>query len=448
MLLNVVVLLVLLEIGARALRLWSADPGESPRGGEPVALDAVEACDWFGAYWSEHHRSGQKRYQPYTLWRSRAFAGETINIDRRGVRRTPGAECEPGAVKVFTFGGSSMWGHGVPDWETIPAHLQAGWQSDTDRRICVENFGERGWVATQGLIELIRQLQQGNVPDVVIFYDGANDVGAAYQSGRSDSHLELDVITDRFERSPRLLIANSALLGLIGRAAGWGPFQPRRLGDGDPGSLGRGTVNAYLSTCDIVESLARTWGFECRFFWQPIITVGGKPLTGAERLIEERLTSMYPDLKRWYGAAHTEIRHAADCRTRLHDLTSVFDSIRLQTYIDLVHLTPEGNRLVAQRILEVCGEVDLRGQGVGVGGGVVGGVVGGKGVVLPRGRGDRSGPVDGARHRVGRSAAGQRACGLSPQARCRSDESASRVLGSSASGPLLPTRARVSRTIE
>jgi hypothetical protein len=40
-----------------------------------------------------------------------------------------------------------------------------------------------GWVSTQSVIMLLRQLQHGNIPDVVVFYDGVNDTYAAYQQG-------------------------------------------------------------------------------------------------------------------------------------------------------------------------------------------------------------------------------------------------------------------------
>jgi len=354
--LNVVLLLLVLEVAARGYRfVRQSRPGASQTD-EPVSIEILETYDWSGTYWAEHSRSGRKRYEPFTIWRSRPFSGETITVDERGVRRTPGAVCSPGAIKVFTFGGSSMWGHGVPDWETIPAHVQTGWGEASDRPICVENWGERGWVATQGLIELIRQLQIGNVPDEVVFYDGANDVGAAYQSGRSGGHLELDIIADRFERSPLLLADRSALLGMIRRIGSAAPNHRRRLGAGDPGVLGAATVRAYLSTYTIVEAMADAWGFGFHFFWQPVLTEGAKPLCEAERQIEQRLFDTYPDLPLWYASAHDELRASLAGHEHLHDLTDVFDGVRTQTYIDPVHLTPEGNRLVAERILEICNE--------------------------------------------------------------------------------------------
>jgi hypothetical protein len=37
------------------------------------------------------------------------------------------------------------------------------------------NFGESGFVSTQSVIQLMQELQSGNIPHLVIYYDGVND---------------------------------------------------------------------------------------------------------------------------------------------------------------------------------------------------------------------------------------------------------------------------------
>jgi lysophospholipase L1-like esterase len=101
-----------------------------------------------------------------------------------------------------------VWGTGSPDWATTPAFLQSGLQALKGRPVRVVNFGESGWVSSQGLIELIWQLKSGNYPDLVLFYDGSNDVYAAYQSGRAGVHQNLDEITARMhgQNSPHPVV--------------------------------------------------------------------------------------------------------------------------------------------------------------------------------------------------------------------------------------------------
>ncbi len=143
---------------------------------------------WGDDYWREFAQSEAVQYWPYVLWRRIPYSGTMIHVDDRGLRLTPGADCQEGAFTVFAFGGSTMWGTGARDGETIPAYLQAGLQAIQDGPVCVVNFGESGYVSTQSLITLITELQAGHVPDWVIFYDGINDTVAAYQTGKAGTH--------------------------------------------------------------------------------------------------------------------------------------------------------------------------------------------------------------------------------------------------------------------
>ena len=78
-----------------------------------------------------------------------------------------------------------MWGTSQRDDKTIPAEASRRLQAlaGPSRRIEVTNFGENGYVLTQEVIELMLQLRKGNVPDIVVFFDGINDAGATVQWG-------------------------------------------------------------------------------------------------------------------------------------------------------------------------------------------------------------------------------------------------------------------------
>src|SRR6266849_4077207 len=130
LILNTLLLLSCLEVTAIGVfKIWSvvSKPAEtegSPR--EKVSYYASQ--DWAAQFWREFNLSRSTRYHPYVLYRRAPFKGETININDAGIRLTPGADCSAGAgsYRVFTFGGSTMWGTGSPDWGTIAAYLQAG----------------------------------------------------------------------------------------------------------------------------------------------------------------------------------------------------------------------------------------------------------------------------------------------------------------------------------
>ena len=65
-----------------------------------------------------------------------------------------------------------MWGEGARDDYTIPSWLQR-FIYQTTYRARITNFGQEAYVSTQEVLVLFEQFQKGNIPDIVIFYDGS-----------------------------------------------------------------------------------------------------------------------------------------------------------------------------------------------------------------------------------------------------------------------------------
>ena len=67
-------------------------------------------------------RSQDVVYAPFVEWKRRPFAGKWVNVSASGERifRRP-TELRASAPVIRFFGGSTMWGTGVVDSETIPA---------------------------------------------------------------------------------------------------------------------------------------------------------------------------------------------------------------------------------------------------------------------------------------------------------------------------------------
>lgn len=361
-LLNTLVLLGILELGA--IVVFRSGVLADYRGiikGYPD-LPYYAAQDWTSVYWHEATLSEQYQYKPYVIWRHIAFEGETINIDQEGLRLVPGADCSQDAYTVFTFGGSTMLGWGAPDWGTIPAYLQADLEELVDKPVCVLNLAEDGFVSTQSLITLIAQLQSGNVPDMVIFYDGINEILAAYESGEPGVHVTLAKIAAKFERPEHPLLGwlkRSRLYALAERLT-------RRLGQErleaplsspDPqvtqselSRLADSVTQVYLNNNKLVAGLAQEYSFKHFFFLQPHFSVSQKPLTEEEQTLKSRI---YPTLDSLARTVYANIESAAPDDEHLYSIAHVLDEQDIQIWIDeWGHITPEGNRLVAEEILE------------------------------------------------------------------------------------------------
>jgi hypothetical protein len=367
--LNSLILFVCLDLAATVVdKIWKEPKpvGDEERPRAHVSYYASQA--WAKQYWEEFSRSRKSLYRPYVIWRRAPFQGNFININEDSIRSTPGAVCSVKSYKVFTFGGSTMWGTGAPDWGTIPAYLHANFNDLLHEPVCTMNFGESGFVSTQSVIQLVQELQSGNIPHLVIFYDGVNDIYAAYQSGRP-THQNFNQIADKLQNSesqtPSFLawIESLSSFHLFKRLAAELRQKPRNSMDLltyktmgiDTGTLSDSIVEKYISNYEIVHALAREYGFNALFFWQPFITVGDKSLTAEEQEMKHRLDSTLIEL---HESVYRRVQQATKKYEDLYYMAEVFDEYKPLVWIDSAHVIPEGNRLIAQKMLQAITDRD------------------------------------------------------------------------------------------
>ena len=330
-------------------------------------LPYYAAQDWTKAYWGEEKSARGYRYKSYVVWGHLPFTGRMLNINREGFRKTPGAdESSASAYRVFAFGGSTMLGWGSPDWGTIPAYLQSGLGATMKRPVCVINLSQDGFTSTQSLVALLLQLQSGNIPDAVIFYDGVNDVIAARESGRPSVHVTLAKIAAKFEEREHPLLTfykksrQYALVhNLVNKLKG-GSLDPNHESVDDEGKtistrdVAHSVASVYLANYEIVGALAKKYNFKSFFFLQPHLAVCKKPLTQEERNMRSAID---PALAALAKATYGEIASAVPESAHIWSIADIFDTEERQIWFDDVgHVTPEGNRLVAQKMLALITE--------------------------------------------------------------------------------------------
>ena len=100
-------------------------------------------------------------YRSYIGWRMEKANFEYINISGPyNARKSTGEALDN---SIWFFGGSTMWGTGASDSQTIPSHFN----SLTNNK--VYNFGESSWNSRQSLNQLINAIGDNNNPSAVIF---------------------------------------------------------------------------------------------------------------------------------------------------------------------------------------------------------------------------------------------------------------------------------------
>ena len=332
---------------------------------------------WAEEYWHEFRITRKQRYYPYVGWRRAPFKGKTIEIDQNGVRVTPGGDCRATSFKVFTFGESTMWGTGSPNWGTIPANLQKGFEKLRQEPICLMNFAEAAYNSTQDVIMLLMQLQSGNMPALVLFYSIGGDIGAAYQSGRAGVPADFDQIAARFEgrREPstsgdrlrsavnwlRSTYSYSLIDQLMDKLTIANPQQkeltpsklvPYENMEIDVAKLSDLIVQDYLGNYKIVSALAQKYGFQYFFFMPPTILLGNNPLTPEEQEMKHEV-EIEATLSKLITTVYQTLERKSSKYQNLYSMDHIFDQYDSLIWIDAGHVTPIGNQLIAERMLDV-----------------------------------------------------------------------------------------------
>jgi lysophospholipase L1-like esterase len=367
---GVIILVVLFtEFGVDWLRrrIRRLRRGRTTRPARSAGAEAYGGADWTTPYFDEFSRLVRVDWKEHVGWWQRPHRGEYVTIDERGLRATPGErEAGPGAMRILCFGGSTMMGMGARDAHTIPAVL-ARRLADLGHAAAVTNMGQLGYNNTQETIALQQLLKRGERPDIVLFYDGINEMVCAEQTGAPDRVMheaarraEFNIFyTDRradlvkaglIAAMPRTVRRLRELTGLPLR----GPLPAGRfdLTGADIPALARDVVEAYAANLRLIRLLAGAYKFQALFFWQPVITTK-RDKTEDERFFESEFTGALDARRRLFAAVidarrrHPELAQAADCI----DLSRLFDDRPDPVYIDLYHLSEAGNAAVAEAML-------------------------------------------------------------------------------------------------
>lgn len=306
-------------------------------------------------------------WQPFVYWRSRPHDGIAIRVDSRGVRRTTDrASGLPGKRwKIFCFGGSTMWGSGVGDQVTIPSLLEQGL---ADRRIAAEvtNFGQGGYVLSQELITFALELRDGHVPDLVLFYDGYNDIGSGLVNDEPGS------AADEFERVEQYDLLHRPTLGSwlthylsripLTRLMAPSPEQSlaarilARTQKIPTEQLAKGVLDRYIMTLRVIQALADGAGIDTAFFLQPLPALRQRPSEQEIPFAQSGAAGFYRAI--YQGIAETKRTLGSKDRAmeRLTVLSDAFDKKEWDgktAFFDDCHTAGPGNREIALRMLDV-----------------------------------------------------------------------------------------------
>lgn len=248
-------------------------------------------------FFLEFDRMGEREtyiYQPWLGFSERVYHSPRLNVDEGifvPIRRTVnplGSDGKPELV-IWMFGGSTMFGWGVPDDQTIASHLAAFLaQRLPDRKIVVVNYGHSYYFSSQEIQLFQILLRRGQRCDAAVFFHGTNDIllnGEEDRPAFADStalafaHEQHD-FRARFLRIspgfPPVRMMRSALEMLV-------PPQTQQTPMFD-------VVNRYRFNLEIASAAGRAAQVPTYFFWQPMPPLNNKQRMENRARIQSSIT--------------------------------------------------------------------------------------------------------------------------------------------------------------
>lgn len=365
----------------------------------------------------KRHGAGSRESQAlrdrFTAWRlNPRFGRIDIQHNPQGFRRSTSVSIKKtsGSARIFFMGGSAAYGAqgGFPhiddrysrihNRELIDAFLEQQLNlAFPSKRWEVINSATSGYRIHQQLALIQSRILRYH-PDYVILMDGYNDFIELYHLAEAGIRTDFDVYQntpggEEFDAlaNPRSLrslatfanawlrsssvlyrLAQDRVPGAVRnpwshKAARIDSFtEPVQLLDLDAaersGAIAAlGYVTYYVHTARQIHRILELEGIKVLFLLQPMLILSHKPLTDSETKMRDYERTLggrlyFYLLPQIYSEIARGMTEASQTDGFLFlNLVDVFDQTAEQTFSDFAHLTPDGNRIVAQRLFEFLG---------------------------------------------------------------------------------------------
>ena len=291
------------------------------------------------------------QYDAVAQFREYPRKGKLVNVSDFGFRKNGTVQVWPpdkNSKIIYVFGGSTTFGYGVADNETIPAILESQLEPNTT----VYNFGRGFFDTNHELLLFVKLLFENNPPHLVIFIDGTNEFrhGGEPRLWHTSRLRDLDKNLD--DTSAMLVRLLSKLP--ITKFLNWFHVQlfgyvsaGENIVSSEQHQTAERAFSRYLDNKKFIKMIAKAARIDTLFIWQPIPTVDYItsliPFNTFDELKEGSRIAMYALVRD--GIKRGEIKDVVWC-------ASVGRNVNTLLYVDSVHYSPKMNELVATCISE------------------------------------------------------------------------------------------------
>ena len=317
-------------------------------------LPNYKNIEWAPTHFKEIHEL-QSEYRSYIGWRRLPYYGQTINIDEKGVRMTPQSKLATDNSPLVVFlGGSSMWGTGADDANTIPALFA----EIAKGRYRAMNLGEAGYNTFQEYLFLKLQIIDGLIPDIVVSYDGINDATILSPGLRPFSHQKeyqfIEATKGLDSKKDEALSFSHFFLNPLKHFISYYKTRNPKLEPVyliPPERLEQ-TAKAFLEGWLATKDLAEKNGAVFIGILQPNPAIGKPYLEHLPHLEHVKMKKFILSEYKLFYQKVLKLLHTPQYKELSNNviiLTNVFD-LKEYIYIDECHVSPNGNKIIAEKI--------------------------------------------------------------------------------------------------
>jgi len=306
----------------------------------------------------------QSQNSALSLYMSNSDSKGAIQLNELGYRGPVPAKDKGNEYRILVLGGSTVF-NGSPESYSIPAQLERLFHESGRQCVRVYNWGLISAVSGQELATLVFRALDYD-PDLVVVYDGANDVLSPYyfdpRPGYPYNFMLTEagqLLAERRATFPDLLAAGLQRSRILNFA--FGDALSGRLVDnkhlreqceyGTPAWEER-IADTYADHVERMAVIGRAHGVDVAVFLQPLLfhrsnRVGREKDLPAWTLLSQYIHRVYPKMR---AAAAARVEAIADDRARFVDLSLVVSESNEELFWDQCHVNNRGNEIIGRRI--------------------------------------------------------------------------------------------------
>jgi hypothetical protein len=337
-----IAILVVLEFGTRGYDFFNpycSLKSDTLVYSEMSYWDKAKICDsWLSLVWH-----WEEKTNVYTLEPNQHK--ETVNINNYGFRGSEISKIKDDETyRIFVVGGSTTISLRAPsDEQTHPGFLQKLFdKSELNFPIEVINAGTPSFASSQEL-SIIKNKIVDFQPDLVIVYDGSNDLNLPYGYTPTKSSFKAS-LTDGFNRYLSFWETVPILYHAFNNSS------HEKIHTFDSSTI-ESKVKLWKENIHSICEIGNEEDFDVIILLQPILGTGNKKLTEYEQ--NQYNLFQHEKVLQSYEKFSNELINLDESCTEVKDFRNIFDSYDETIYFDNTHVTYQANQIIAQNIFDL-----------------------------------------------------------------------------------------------